>query len=97
MRKNTAKVYIAIMYLAREFGYTNEDFREQIYKRQLNKDLFALAEINGVILFRNIHELTDIQLETSLERLIKFTEIHATTETMEHIARGFKQLEQIPA
>ena len=65
-------LHVCLGYYASEFGYTIEEVKQDIFKRQLNKDIFEVERVNRrgqkVRRLRSSRDLDTAEMTTAIER-----------------------------
>jgi len=67
-----AYLHVCLAYYASEFGYTLEEVKFDVFKRQLNKDIFERTRKNkrgeDVVYIRSSKDLDTAEMTTAIER-----------------------------
>lgn len=70
-------LYVLLGYYAQEFGYSIDEVKQDIFKRQCNKDLFERSRVNKrgneVVYLRSSAELSTSEMTLAIERFRNYS------------------------
>lgn len=101
-----AYMHLLIRYFASEFGYTEEQVKQDIFKRTCNAELFEEDVVNRrgctVRRIRSSASLNSAEMTTAIERFRNYSSAECglylpTPDEREHIAVAMRQVDECKA